>query len=76
MKDVGTGLRPKTDAAGKAHVALPGRFNKITNPHLSYQLVVRFNMNHSDPDYKPFQTPQLEFYAFAPMPPRLEVTGN
>ncbi|MBP87527.1 MAG: hypothetical protein CMJ64_12515 [Planctomycetaceae bacterium] len=76
MKDGGTILRPKTDVAGKASVELPARFNRISNPHLSYQLVVRFNMNRSDPDYKPFQTPQLEFYAFAPMPPKLKARGD
>ena len=72
MKAGGATLRPKTDATGRAHVTLPARFDKITNPHLSYQFVVRFNMDRSDPDYKPFQTPQLEFYALALMPPKLE----
>ena len=76
MKAGGAILKPKTDIAGKARVELPARFNKITNPHLSYQLVVRFNMDRSDPDYKPFQTPQLEFYAFAPMPPKLKARGD
>jgi len=72
MKAGGTTLRPRTDATGKAHVKLPARFDKISNPHLSYQLIVRFNMSRSDPDYKPYQTPQFEFYAFAPMPPKLK----
>jgi len=72
MKDGGTILRPKTDATGKAYVQLPERFEKIADPHLSYQFVVRFNMDREDPDYKPFQTPQFEFYAFAPMPPKLQ----
>ncbi len=72
MKTGGTLLRPKTDTMGQAHVQLPDRFNKITKPHLSYQLVVRFNMDHSDPTSKPFQTPQLQFYSFAPMPPNLK----
>ena len=72
MKTGGAILKPKTDAAGKARVELPARFNKITDPHLSYQLVARFNVDRSDPDYKPFQSRQLEFYAFAPMPPKLK----
>lgn len=72
MKAGGTTIKPKTDAEGKARVKLPARFDKITNPHLSYQLVVRFNMHRSDPNYKPYQTPQFEFYAFAPMPPKLK----
>ena len=52
------------------------RFDKISNPHLCYQLVMRFNMDGGDPDYKPFQTPQFTFYALAPLPPKLEATGN
>ncbi|MBI85977.1 MAG: hypothetical protein CMJ81_22505 [Planctomycetaceae bacterium] len=76
MKAGGTLLHPKTDAKGRAHVRLPDRFDKITNPHLCYQLVVRFNMDGGDLDYKPFQTPQFTFYALAPLPPKLETTDN
>jgi len=71
MKAGGTILRPKTDATGKVHVQLAESLEKVTDPHLSYQLVVRFNMDRSVSEYKPFQTPQFEFYAFAPMPARL-----
>ncbi len=72
MKIGGTLLKIRTGKDGKAHVKLPDRFNKITNQHLSYQLIVRFNMDGSDPLYRSFQTPQLEFYAYAPMPPKLK----
>jgi len=72
MKAGGTILRPKTDAAGKGHVQPPESLEKVTDPHLSYQFVVRFNMDRRDLDYKPFETPQFEFYAFAPMPARLD----
>ena len=76
MQTGGTLLRPRTDTTGQAHVQLPDRFNKTTNPHLSYQLVVRFNMDRSDPTSKPFQTPQFQFYSFAPMPPNLKKGEN
>lgn len=67
MKAGGTLVRAVTDEKGVSHVQLPAKFDAITDPHLSYQMVVRFNMDRSDPDYKPFQSPQLEFYAHAPM---------
>ena len=47
----GTIVKLKTDASGKARVKLPARFDKITNFHLSYQLVVRFNRDRSDRGY-------------------------
>ena len=72
MKAGGTILKPRTYAAGKARVELPARFNNITNPLFSYQLIVRFNMDRRDPAYKPFQTLQLEFHVFVPMSPRAE----
>jgi len=37
--------------------------NNITNTHLSYQMVVRFNPDGRYLEYKPAQLPQLEFYA-------------
>lgn len=72
MRAGGTVMRPKTDASGQAHVKLPDEFDKITDQHVSYQLVARFNADGADPDYKPCQTPQIEFYAVAPMPAKLE----
>ncbi|MGE3780292.1 MAG: sialidase family protein [Pirellulaceae bacterium] len=71
MQAGGTLLKTITDEQGNATVQLPERFDKITNPHLSYQFVVRFNMNRADPTRKPYQTPQFEFYAYAPLPPAL-----
>jgi hypothetical protein len=72
MQAGGTLARPTTDAAGVARVKLPEKFDAATDPHFSYQLVARFNIDRADADYKPCQTPQLEFYAFAPMPEKLE----
>jgi hypothetical protein len=72
MRGGGTLVRPTTDASGVARVKLPEKFDAITNPHLSYQLVARFNVDRADGDYKPCQSPQLEFYAFAPVPEKLE----
>lgn len=55
-------IKARTDATGHARIELP-HLDKIDNPHLSYQFVVRFNTDLSDPDYKPAQSPQFEFYA-------------
>jgi hypothetical protein len=68
----GSILKVMTDGQGIAHVQLPSRFDESTNPHLSYQLVARYNMDRADPGYQPYETPQLEFYAHAPMPPPLK----
>jgi hypothetical protein len=62
MKAGGTLVKVRTGADGKASVDLP-RLDEIKDLHYSYQLVVRFNMEQTDRDYKPAQTPQLEFYA-------------
>lgn len=72
MRAGGTLIKSTTDVDGMAHVQLPERFDEITNPHLSYQLIARFNMNRSDPAYKLYQTPQLEFYAHALLPAALK----
>lgn len=68
MKAGGTLIKVTTDEKGIARVLLPARFDEITNPHLSYQFVVSFNLDCSDPAYKPYQTPQLELYAYTPLP--------
>jgi hypothetical protein len=74
MKLGGTLLRVRTDAAGRASVALPHlddrqRLAARTLPyatiHHSYQFVVRFNQDRRDLDYTPAQSPQLELYAIA-----------
>ncbi|MFN0195307.1 MAG: sialidase family protein [Planctomycetaceae bacterium] len=67
MKAGGTLIKATTDEQGVARVQLPTRLDETTDPHLSYQLVVQFNMDRADPEYKPYQTPQMEFYAHAPM---------
>lgn len=72
MKAGGTLVKVQTDKDGIARVRLPERFDAVTNPHLSYQFFARFNRDGGDAEYKPYQTPQLEFYAQAPMPPRLK----
>jgi len=71
MKAGGTLIKVGTGADGKAHVALP-HLDEVTNIHLSYQFIVRFNPDRADPDYKPAQTPQMEFYANAYPDPPLE----
>ncbi|MBL8852109.1 MAG: exo-alpha-sialidase [Planctomycetaceae bacterium] len=63
----GTLIRATTDDDGVAHVQLPAKYDQTTDPHLSYQLIARFNANRADPAYKPSQTPQLEYYARARM---------
>lgn len=68
MKEGGHLLKVRTDVAGIAHVALPGMEN-VTNPHLSYQVVARFNADRSDPDDKPAQTMQFTFYENSVVPP-------
>lgn len=67
MRAGGTLVRMATDADGRAQLQLPERFDQTTDPHLSYQVVARFNADRSDPTCKPCQTPQLEFYALARM---------
>ena len=62
MKRTGTVLWLTTDAKGVAHVAFP-RLDSITSIHHSIQLVVRFNADRQDGSYKPFQTPEFEFYS-------------
>jgi hypothetical protein len=72
MRAGGTILKATTDAEGRARFTMPERFDAIDDPHASYQLVARFNADGADAQYKPCQTPQLEVYAFAPMPTKLE----
>jgi hypothetical protein len=62
MKAGGTRLTVRTGADGKAQVTLP-HLDSVTDTHYSYEVVVRFNMDGTDPDFKPAQTPQFEFYA-------------
>jgi hypothetical protein len=51
-----------TGGDGTAHVAIP-RLDAITYIHHDIQLVARFNADRRDPDYKPAQTMQFEFYS-------------
>ena len=64
MKMGGKIIKARTDRDGKAHVAMPD-LDKIDELHMTYQFVVRFNADRSDPDYRPAQTRQLMFYAKA-----------
>jgi len=62
MKMGGELITVRSGADGKARVAIP-HLDEVENTHYSYQLVARFNPGKTDPDYKPAQTPQFEFYA-------------
>jgi hypothetical protein len=62
VKMGGKSIVVRTQADGKAYVALP-HLDEIENTHYSYQVVVRFNADGKDRDFKPAQTPQFEFYA-------------
>jgi hypothetical protein len=55
-------VKLRTDARGEAHASLP-HLDAISDPHHQIYLVVRFNQDHSVPQYKPAQTPQLMFYS-------------
>ena len=60
-------FHPFRRSGNGVRVYLPVRFDKITNPHFSYQLVVRLNTNSSQPKYQLFRLPPLKFDAFARM---------
>jgi hypothetical protein len=62
MKMGGEVIRVRTGADGSAHVALP-LLDQIEDIHHSIQLVVRFNTDRRDPDYRPTETPQFSFYS-------------
>ena len=64
MKMGGELLRVRTGSDGTARVVLP-RLDTITYIHHAIQLVARFNADRGDPDYKPAQTPQFQFYSNA-----------
>jgi hypothetical protein len=67
MERGGQRLRLRTGSDGTVRAALP-HLDAVQDVHHSYQLVVRFNSDRADPDYKPAQTPQLEFYARSSWP--------
>ena len=71
MQAGGTILKVTTAADGTAQVALP-ELDKVTNVHLSYQFVVRFNMDRVNPDYIPAQSCLYSFYANYGQDPPLE----
>jgi hypothetical protein len=62
MKQGGEAIWVNTDSSGIAHVSIP-RLDSAASIHHTVKLVVRFNADGSDGDYKPAQTPQLEFYS-------------
>ena len=71
MRAGGTALKVKTDADGAAQVALPA-LDKVTDIHLSYQFVVRFNMDRTDPAHSPAQSCLYLQYADCRQEPPLE----
>jgi hypothetical protein len=68
-------VKVRTGPDGKAQVSLP-HLDAVTDVHYSYQLVVRFNADRADRDYKPAQTPQLEMYANNYQDPPLRDVGR
>ncbi len=58
----GQTIRVRTGPRGGAQVSLP-RLDQIDDIHHSIQLVVRFNADRRDAEYKPTQSPQFEFYS-------------
>ena len=64
-------LNVRTDRDGRARVSLP-EMEEVTDPHLSYQFVVQFNADRSDPDYRPARTLEHTFYALSEPDPPLE----
>jgi hypothetical protein len=62
MKTGGETIRVSTGGDGTAHVAIP-RLDAITYIHHDIQLVARFNADRRDPDYKPAQTLEFQFYS-------------
>ena len=71
MKAGGRTVRLRADASGKARVTLP-ELDSVEDPHLSYQFVARFNVDHSAGDYKQAQTPQFELYCVYRRDPPLD----
>lgn len=62
MKSGGTLLKLMTDRDGVALVSLDDKDN-ITDIHMSYQFIVRFNADRLDRDRMPCQSPQYHCYA-------------
>jgi hypothetical protein len=62
MKLGGTRVTLQTGADGKAKLDLP-EFDGVADVHASYQLVIRFNADRTDPAYTAASLPQLEYYA-------------
>jgi len=65
-------IRVRTGVDGKAYVDL-SHMDKLgaKNKHHCYQFVARFNADHRDPDYKPYQTCQFQLYSNLVMDPLL-----
>ena len=70
MQMGGVLIQERTDADGRVRVDLPHLDGR--GIHHSIQFVVRFNADRSDPDYKPCQTCQFEFYSDSYQDPPLE----
>ena len=61
MKKGGTIIRVRTGDEGTAEIRLT-KFDEIEDLHHSYQFIVRFNMERTDLEHKPCQSPLFEFY--------------
>ena len=67
----GTQLHALTDSDGKVRIKL-SHLDAIEDTHHSIQFVASFNADRTDPEYKPYQTCQLEYYSIAHMDPPLD----
>ena len=68
MKAGGKSVTVRTGLDGRAEVELP-EYDAITDPHLSYQMVVRFNADRQYPNFKSAQLPQLQYHAASGVEP-------
>ena len=70
MAQGGKHLVVTTDTEGKARIDL-SHLDRIDDEHHSIQFVVQFNLDRTDPGYKPYQTCQFESYSWARQDPPL-----
>lgn len=67
VKVGGRSVRLRTCPDDKAQLTLQ-EFDGIRDLSFPYQMIVRFNADRTDQDYKPAQLPQLEWYACSSPP--------
>jgi hypothetical protein len=68
LKSGGKRVTLHTGEDGTANLKLP-EFDGIASIHASYQMVIRFNADHTDPRYASASLPQLEYYANSGLDP-------